>query len=105
MAAVPLRVGILNLRGPWFIACSVLRDLAALVGVEVHVWDAWGVMEDMVSADLTAEQHALVDRLAAATVTGVLADARRAYDADGIRVPGAVTSHRTGRTVPVAGAV
>ena len=100
----PERFGIQDMRGPWFVACSAVRDLAALNKVEMHVWDTWGVMEAMVLAALTDAQLAQVDHIARTADTGTLADIRRVYDADGVRVPGTVTSHRFGRTVSVGAA-
>lgn len=40
----PVRFGvsILRLAGLWFVACSLLRDLAALAKEEMMPWDHWG---------------------------------------------------------------
>ena len=100
----PQRFGIMDMRGLWFIAGSVIRDLAALNKVETHVWDIWGVMAQMMFTELTEEQRTLIDRIAQTVVTGSLADIRQVYDAEGIRVPGAVTSHRFGRTIAIEAA-
>jgi hypothetical protein len=100
----PQRFGIMDMRGLWFIAGSVIRDLAALNKVETHVWDIWGVMEQMLFTELTQEQRTLVDRIAQTIVTGSLADIRQVYDTEAIRVPGAVTSHRFGHTIAIEAA-
>jgi hypothetical protein len=55
-----------GLTGLWFIAGSLIRDAAALNGVELLPWDVWGAMP-MPGAVLTPEQLAYFDRLAQLT--------------------------------------
>jgi hypothetical protein len=64
--ADPARFGIFvgDLRGLWFIAASLIRDVAALNKVELLPWDCWGIMPHPGQA-LDAGQLAFFDRLAA----------------------------------------
>lgn len=55
-----------NLRGLWFIAAELVRDLAALNKVEVLPWDVWGAMPQP-GEHLGKDRLALFDRLAALT--------------------------------------
>lgn len=43
------KVGIqsLGIQGPWFVAGSLLRDLAALTMNEMQAWDVWGPTRDL----------------------------------------------------------
>lgn len=61
--ADPAKFGIANLRGLWFVAGNLLRDLAALNNMEMLPWDVWGAMAGPDDA-FTSEQLALLDRLA-----------------------------------------
>jgi hypothetical protein len=73
----------INLKGLWFIAGNILRDLAALNRMELLPWDVWGMMP-RTDADLTPEQLALLDKLAALTVSGdeAFPELRRLYESD-----------------------
>jgi hypothetical protein len=66
--ADPAKFGIFagNLRGLWFIAAELVRDLAALNKAEVLPWDVWGAMPQP-GEQLGTEQLAFFDRLAALT--------------------------------------
>ncbi len=55
-----------GLRGQWFIAASLIRDLAALNGCEVLPWDVWGA-QPAVDARLSADQLAFFDEIALLT--------------------------------------
>jgi len=55
-----------DLRGFWFIASSLVKDLAALNRVETLPWDIWGAMPQP-GATLSAEQFAYFDHLAELT--------------------------------------
>jgi len=82
------RFGILDMWGKWFIKGNVVRDLAALNKVEMLPWDGRGAIAGTTECD-----PALVDEVAALTVSGNVADFRRRYEADGaLRVPSRVTS-------------
>jgi hypothetical protein len=82
----------INLKGLWFIAGNILRDLAALNRMELLPWDVWGMMP-RTDADLTPEQLALLDKLAALTVAGdeAFPKLRRLYESDErLRAPNTV---------------
>ncbi|MGW0736033.1 transglutaminase-like domain-containing protein [Streptomyces sp. NPDC002851] len=77
-----------SVTGLWFVRGSVLRDLAALNGVEVLPWDTWG-LGAVPEAELTPDDLALLDAVAADSP-----DERRRLFADPrLRVPGEVLSH------------
>lgn len=99
----PQAYGIQDMRGPWFIAANVIRDLAALNKVEVHVWDTWGVIDEFAFRELSSEQIDLTDEIADSVLDGGHEDIAALYLRDGLRVPGEVTSHRFQRTVTLAG--
>ena len=42
--ADPKTFGILDMRGSWFVAGNVIRDVAALNNREMLPWDIWGAM-------------------------------------------------------------
>jgi hypothetical protein len=66
--ADPSKFGIFvgNLRGLWFIAGDLVRDLAALNKMEMLPWDVWGVMPQP-NEGLRQEQLALFHGIAALT--------------------------------------
>jgi hypothetical protein len=55
-----------NLRGLWFVAAELIRDVAALNKAEVLVWDVWGAMPKP-GTTLDNGQLKYFDRLAALT--------------------------------------
>ncbi len=55
-----------RLRGLWFIACGLVRDLAALNGCEILPWDVWGA-QPLPNATLSDEQLAFFDEIALLT--------------------------------------
>jgi Transglutaminase-like superfamily len=78
-----------NLRGYWFIAANVIRDLAALNRMEMLPWDVWGAMP-MPGTELGEDAKSLLDRLAALTLGAddAFAEVRAIYDSDErLRVP------------------
>lgn len=83
--ADPARFGIFqgNLRGLWFLAGSLVRDLAALNKVEMLPWDVWGAIpqphQTLQPADLE-----FFDRLAAtlSDPDSAFDELRSLYDAD-----------------------
>lgn len=78
-----------SVAGLWFVRASVVRDLAALNGVEVLPWDVWG-LGAVPEAELTRADLALLDAVA----TADLPEERRRLFADPrLRVPGEVLSH------------
>jgi hypothetical protein len=42
--ADPMRFGILDMHGLWFVAGNLVRDIASLAGMEMLPWDSWGPM-------------------------------------------------------------
>jgi hypothetical protein len=90
-AANPQMFGIsfAGLFGEWFMAASVIRDLAALNKVETLPWDVWGAMPQP-GATLDGSQRAYFDRLAALAFDpdANLDELRQLYEVDaGLRVP------------------
>jgi hypothetical protein len=79
-------------RGMWFVAGSLVRDLAALNKMELLPWDVWGAMPEP-DQPLGDEQLALFDRLAALTrdPDQSFDELRRTYERDErVRAPKAV---------------
>lgn len=66
--ADPSKIGTFNgnLYGLWFIATSLVRDVAALNKVEMLQWDVWGV-QPKPGAEITGEQLEYFDKIAALT--------------------------------------
>ncbi len=72
-----------NLRGLWFVAGSVVRDIAALNGARVLPWDVWGAMPRE-PRKLAEKELAYFDHLAASREP----ELRKIYLEDpGLRVP------------------
>ena len=93
--ADPERFGLTSISeaGAWWIAANLMRDAAALDGVELLPWDLWGAMpepEDTVDV-------ALFDELAAATAGPSMADVRRLLADERLRVPDEVFNVQHGR--------
>ncbi|MFJ6571094.1 transglutaminase-like domain-containing protein [Streptomyces sp. NPDC091292] len=55
-----------GLLGLWMVRGNMLRDLAALHGVEVLPWDCWGIAAPEAAAEVPADELDLLDALAAA---------------------------------------
>lgn len=86
------RFGILDMWGKWFIPGNVARDLAALNKVEVLPWDGWGA--GLAGADEPPD--ALVDEVAALTLSDDLAAIRARYTSDpDLEVPSRVLAFAT----------
>jgi len=78
-----------KLRGLWFVAGSVVRDLAALNGCEVLPWDVWGA-QPLPGAKLSADQLAYFDGIASMTAdpdANFAAIEQRFGDDAGVRLP------------------
>jgi hypothetical protein len=67
--------------GAWFVRNNVVRDLAALNGVEALPWDQWGPM-DRESALGEGPADELVDEVAAVTAAASWPRLRRLYESD-----------------------
>jgi hypothetical protein len=92
--ADPVRFGInfANLRGLWFIAGNLVRDIAALNKMEMLPWDVWGAMPAP-HEPLNDEQLTFFDTLAAVTHNPDVSfvELRARYEADEqLRVPATV---------------
>jgi hypothetical protein len=103
--ADPARFGIFvgDLRGLWFIAASLVRDIAALNKTELLPWDCWGIMPHP-GQELDAGQLAFFDRLAAiaAQPDASHQELRALYEKDErVRVPKTVFSALLNRPEPV----
>ena len=95
-----------GIAGVWFVAGSVVRDLAALNKREMLPWDYWGISRNMrPGIPVNAADAARIDTLAA-----LIADPepdwrtlREAYDDDeAFGVPRVVMSFPRGRPIEVA---
>lgn len=101
--ADPAAFGIFDMRGSWFVAGNLLRDLAALNHVEMLPWDVWGAMFGPGPIP-DAERLALFDRLATLTRApdASFAELRRLYEGDErLRVPATVFNALRNRAEPV----
>ncbi|MFI9168191.1 transglutaminase-like domain-containing protein [Streptomyces lincolnensis] len=78
-----------RLKGLWFVRGNVIRDLAALNGVELLPWDGWGP-EFLGLAPLTDADLAAADAVAAAHGED---DWRHLYQDPRLTVPARVTSY------------
>jgi hypothetical protein len=94
---------LLHESGAWWIAANLVRDVAALCGMEMLPWDCWGVMPapaETIGPDLLA----LFDELAVLTAhpDDCLPELRARYAADDrLRVPATVLNAIRGTTEPV----
>jgi len=95
----PNRYGLSSIAefGDWWIAANLIRDVAALAGLELLPWDVWGAMPEP-QDEITPELGALFDELAAITADPDTAAAARAvHDRDErVRVPAAVRNMARG---------
>ena len=99
--ANPAHYGIFrgNLRGLWFIAGEMVRDLSALNGMELLPWDVWGVMPPPGEPF----DALFFDELAVLTQSDSLDDLRSRYESDaGLRVPPTVFNAVLNRPETVA---
>ena len=89
--ADPLRFGILDMHGLWFVAGNLVRDIASLAGMEMLPWDSWGLMPKpnvapsaAVMAELDAAMPLSLDP------DGCFDALRTLYEQPAWRVPGEV---------------
>jgi hypothetical protein len=81
-----------RLRGLWFVAGSLVRDVAALNGCEVLPWDVWGA-QPVPDATLSADELAFFDAIARLTADpdANFAEIRRRFAEDPrLRLPDTV---------------
>ena len=78
-------------RGWPYLRHNLVHDLAALNKTEMLLWDGWGLAEQRVVGD---DELALLDRLAALTAAAdpPLAELRRLFQQEALRVPPVITS-------------
>jgi len=94
--------------GEWFIQDSLVQDLAALNKMELLCWDGWGLADREPEDSVSAEEVALLDRVAALTTAdnSAFLEVRSLYENDvRLRVPEVIRSYtRTGlRMVTLTG--
>lgn len=90
--ADPSTFGIFDMRGLWFIAGNLMRDLAALNNMEMLPWDIWGAMTRP-HEPLGDDRLVLFDRLSSVTRApdAAFAELCRLYEGDqDLRVPATV---------------
>jgi hypothetical protein len=80
-----------GVRGMWFIAGNLLRDLASLNRIEMLTWDIRGLMPGE-HDQLSGHDEELLDRVAALTLAGdsAFSEARAICQDDRLRVPASV---------------
>jgi hypothetical protein len=59
-----------SMHGLWYVQSQLVRDLAAMNKMELLCWDCWGLGHADPNEDLSAEDLALLDRVAALTQAG-----------------------------------
>lgn len=84
--ANPDAFGIFDMHGLWFVRGNAVRDLLALAKVELLPWDHWGIISKR-DDEMTADDTALVDRIADATCADDPADAWALAALPGVRPP------------------
>ena len=92
--ANPMRFGILDMWGSWFVRGNLVRDVASLSKRELLPWDVWGMMAGPDAVE-TADDLALLDRAAELSRAGDEAhvELRKLHDEHaGFRVPRRVFS-------------
>jgi hypothetical protein len=104
--ADPSKFGIsfTGLRGLWFIAGSLVRDVAALNRMEMLPWDVWGA-QPRPDEPLSDEQIAFFDRLATLTrdPDASFDELRRSYEGDDrLLVPTTVFNAVLNRSEPIS---
>jgi hypothetical protein len=107
--ADPDRFGIdfVKLRGLWFIAGSLIRDVAALNKIEMLPWDVWGAQPQQ-DTSLDQTQLGYFDQLAELTVEPDASPERlrqRYAGEDGLRVPASVVNALRNRAEAIPEAV
>lgn len=89
--AEPDDFGIDTMRGLWFVAGSLMRDLATLNKVEVLPWDVWGAQPPP-DTELDEDTAAFFDGIAALTADPDAhhAEIRRRFESEPLKVPATV---------------
>jgi hypothetical protein len=95
-------ISVVPLHGLWFIAASLIREVASLNGVELLPWDVWGAMPQPNRA-ISPEELTFFDRLAKLTAAPDehARELRALFESDERVRPGAtVFNDRTQRNEP-----
>ena len=81
-------ISFVKLKGLWYVAGNLVRDLAALNRREMRPWDVWGIQPEPESI-LDKGEVAAFDQLAELTADPDInfAELQRHYAEDGLRVP------------------
>lgn len=93
-------VGIIDLKGWWFLQHNMVLDLAMLNSAELLVWDSWGLADPPIGQPfdaLDADEVALLDTVAELSAAGgPFTEIRRVHqEHESLRVPPAITSYTT----------
>ena len=91
--ANPDTFGIFDLKGWWFIAGDLVRDVAALRKVELLPWDCWGLSDIGPMDSLDDDSRALLDRAAEAPES--------VWDHPALRVPSTIMSYPEGKPTSI----
>ena len=65
----PLKFGIFEMKGLWYVRGNLVRDLASLNKLEILPWDVWGLIDHGDEA-LSEDDFALLDEVARLTTAG-----------------------------------
>jgi len=93
--ADPDTFGIFDVHGLHYVQSQLVRDLAAMNKMELLCWDCWGLGDASPDRPPSAEELALLDRVAVLSQAGneVFAELRAIYEDARLRVPPVVTSY------------
>jgi hypothetical protein len=86
-----------GMRGLWYIQSQLVRDLGALNKTELLCWDCWGLGDRGPDDEVSAEEIALLDRVAALTAfegNEAFSEMRSLYERDArLCVPSVINSY------------
>jgi hypothetical protein len=92
------------MHGLWYVQGQLVRDLGAMNRMELLCWDCWGLGDKGPDDDVSAEELALLDRVAVLTQAGndAFGELRAIYKDERLRVPLVVTSYTNAGPCEVA---
>jgi hypothetical protein len=84
-----------SMRGTWYVQSQLVRDLAAMNKMELLCWDCWALGDRGPDDGVSADEMALLDRVAVLTQAGneTFTELRSIYEDDRWRVPPVITSY------------
>ena len=84
-----------SMRGTWYVQSQLVRDLAAMNKMELLCWDCWALGDRGPDDGVSADEMALLDRVAVLTQAGneTFTELRSIYEDDRLRVPPVITSY------------